>query len=281
VRAAAAAIPSGSCRGSDCSRLQKVIMRCLVLAALLAVAYGGPHLESPYSLTDAFLQNVLQHYEPRDYPAPDYEEIMERALRHPGLQYEDDLTEPAGDGFGMTDYDYKQAAPSLRDQEFLQHSSLWGNQYMTGGAGEGSQHLRPEGSIKNQQVTKTDGVLPAYCEPPNPCPLGYTASDGCLEIFENTAAFSRQYQSRQQCMCDTEHMFNCPDSTSDSEISALARSITNKGLEESALNSIMANAENIKVVAKKFHPSNPENPYLSGEKLPVHAKKGGPPKQRG
>ena len=46
--------------------------------------------------------------------------------------------------------------------------------FTAGGAGEGSQHLRPEGSIKNQQVTKTDGVLPAYCEPPNPCPLGYT-----------------------------------------------------------------------------------------------------------
>ena len=52
-----------------------------------------------------------------------------------------------------------------------------------------------------------------------------TASDGCLETFENSAAFSRKYQARQECMCDTEHMFNCPDSTSDSEISALARSV--------------------------------------------------------
>ena len=27
--------------------------------------------------------------------------------------------------------------PSLRDQEFMQHSSLWGNQYVNGGNGEG------------------------------------------------------------------------------------------------------------------------------------------------
>ena len=24
-------------------------------------------------------------------------------------------------------------------------------------------------------------VLPAYCDPPNPCPLGYGAEDGCIE----------------------------------------------------------------------------------------------------
>lgn len=63
--------------------------------------------------------------------------------------------------------------PSLRDQEFLEHSSLWGSQYMSGGAGEGKQRLRPEGSFPNRQEVKTDGTLPAYCNPPNPCPLGY------------------------------------------------------------------------------------------------------------
>lgn len=33
---------------------------------------------------------------------------------------------------------------------------------------------------------------------------------GCLEEFENTAAFSRDYQQAQRCMCDGEHMFSCP-----------------------------------------------------------------------
>ena len=31
-------------------------------------------------------------------------------------------------------------------------------------------------SVTGQKTTesKTDGVLPAYCNPPNPCPIGYT-----------------------------------------------------------------------------------------------------------
>lgn len=33
---------------------------------------------------------------------------------------------------------------------------------------------------------------------------------GCISEFENTAAFSREYQLSQRCMCDGEHMFSCP-----------------------------------------------------------------------
>jgi len=76
-----------------------------------------------------------------------------------------------------------------------------------GAAGESSSL-----KVKGQKVPtkpKSDAVLPAYCNPPNPCPVGHTADDGCLEIFENTAAFSRAYQGSQDCMCDTEHMFDC------------------------------------------------------------------------
>lgn len=35
---------------------------------------------------------------------------------------------------------------------------------------------------------------------------------GCTLEFENTAAFSRHYQAQQDCMCDSEHMFDCPQS---------------------------------------------------------------------
>ncbi|XP_013780701.1 uncharacterized protein LOC106465054 isoform X1 [Limulus polyphemus] len=185
--------------------------------------------------------------------------------------------------------------PSLRDQEKLQHSSLWGHQYMQGGAGEGAQHLKPDGSVQNNQEVKTDAVLPAYCTPPNPCPIGYTAEDGCLEDFVNTAAFSREYQSSQDCMCDAEHMFGCPTSTQDNELDALAQSIQNQGLMDSTLNRIVQNmqieGEHKTLVAKKFfNPNqlkpktkmftqrgttlNSRNPYLKGEKLPVVAKKG-------
>ena len=46
------------------------------------------------------------------------------------------------------------------------------------------------------------GVLPAYCDPPNPCPKGYTAEDGCIEMddFENEAEFSRKYQVKSRIM---------------------------------------------------------------------------------
>jgi hypothetical protein len=189
--------------------------------------------------------------------------------------------------------------PSPR-KEYLEHSSLWGHQYMQGGAGEGSQRLKPDGSVSNVQVIKTDAVLPAYCNPPNPCPLGYSAEDGCVEEFENTAAFSREYQASQECMCDTEHMFDCPGNTNENELETLARSIQNEGMMDSTLDKIVHNIQtgstDHKVVAKKFfskksHDQYSEqflknakssgakaerlsnNPYLVGDRLPIVAKK--------
>ncbi|KAF8785079.1 neuroendocrine protein 7B2-like isoform X1 [Argiope bruennichi] len=166
--------------------------------------------------------------------------------------------------------------PSIRDQEYLQHSSLYGKQSVQGGAGEGYQRLKPDGSMKNVKIVKTDAALPAYCQPPNPCPLGYIADDGCLEQFENTAAFSREYQRSQDCMCDSEHMFDCPGATRESEIDALARSFENEGLAESTLDRFFQDLEirdGHKIVAKKFFSHKSSNPYLEGEKLPVIAKK--------
>lgn len=79
---------------------------------------------------------------------------------------------------------------------------------LSGGAGEGAQRLG-DGVFEPRQEVRTDSALPAYCEPPNPCPVGFTSEDGCTEEgeFDNTAEFSRNYQASQQCMCDEEHMF--------------------------------------------------------------------------
>ena len=128
--------------------------------------------------------------------------------------------------------------PNLRDQEYIEHSSLFGHQYVTGGAGEGIQRLKPDGSIPNIQVIKTDSVLPAYCNPPNPCPPGYTEEDACIEEFTNTATFSRDFQAQQQCICDTEHMFDCPGSSDDSDLDTLARTIQNNGLSSDTVERI-------------------------------------------
>ncbi|XP_035915845.1 uncharacterized protein LOC118513775 [Anopheles stephensi] len=150
--------------------------------------------------------------------------------------------------------------PSPRDQEYLQHSSLWGHQYVSGGAGEGPNRPKPQ--------VKTDASLPAYCNPPNPCPVGYTEDQGCTMDFENTAAFSREYQAAQDCMCDAEHMFNCPAST---------QSEGNPQMDSDLENFIARQfhtQEHKNLVAKKFHVKKSYNPFLQGEKLPVAAKKG-------
>lgn len=106
--------------------------------------------------------------------------------------------------------------------EYIDHPlALVGHQYMQGGAGEGKQLLGPDGTFENVQVIKTDHAVPSYCDPPNPCPLGFTSEDGCLENFVNSASFSREYQAKQQCSCDNEHsLFNCasPVSTMKNQI---------------------------------------------------------------
>lgn len=100
-------------------------------------------------------------------------------------------------------------AATQRDEEYLPENTLWGYQYISGGSGE--QHLTPQGKEKTtKQEVKSDKNLPAYCNPPNPCPKGYTERDGCFTNFENTGENNQKYQSAQDCPCDADHMFSCP-----------------------------------------------------------------------
>uniref|UniRef100_A0A914E389 Neuroendocrine protein 7B2 n=1 Tax=Acrobeloides nanus TaxID=290746 RepID=A0A914E389_9BILA len=168
-----------------------------------------------------------------------------------------------------------------RDTEALPGPMSFGAKYITGGAGEGDQQLRPEDDFEHRQQIKSDSVLPAYCEPPNPCPVGFTSKDGCLEEFDNSAEFSRNYQAQQQCLCDQEHMFNfsCPSKDSDAYEQDLEDMLSKNGLHKS-------------MIAKKFHEirhdeprrrkrSVPDrhhariNPYLQGEVLRSVSKKDG------
>lgn len=98
--------------------------------------------------------------------------------------------------------------------------------------------------------------------------LIFSEEHGCQMDFENTASFSRDYQSAQECMCDGEHMFDCPgqeqndDHQMDSDL-------------ETFLASRQFNPQEHKnLVAKKFHTKKRANPFLAGEKLPIAAKKG-------
>ncbi|XP_043488768.1 uncharacterized protein LOC122515458 [Polistes fuscatus] len=151
--------------------------------------------------------------------------------------------------------------PSTRDQEYLQHSTLWSHQdandyyrgndrhriQATGGIKGGIK-----GGMKSGKNEKTENALPAYCTPPNPCPIGYTSENNCLTEFENTATFSRHYQSIQDCMCDTEHMADCPSNSN----RLPGMHISNSDFDQ---------------IVEEFRE---ENPFFQGEKLPIAAKKG-------
>jgi hypothetical protein len=165
-----------------------------------------------------------------------------------------------------------------RASEPLPGPVSYGHKYITGGAGEGDQRLHSDESFEHREEVKSDSVLPAYCEPPNPCPVGYSGADGCLEEFDNTAEFSRNYQAQQQCLCDQEHMFNCPSKTSTEEY-------------EQGLDEVLAkNGLHKGMIAKKFHQKRSEeprrkkrsvmegghkpNPYLVGPHLRTEKKNG-------
>ena len=221
--------------------------------------------EPSYTLTDALLREVVAKM---GEAANDYLDLPSERLLPDG---EDMIVNRVAKEYESPDHSMLSLDDNplldtqetmLRDQEYLQHSSLWGHQYVAGGAGEGKQRLKPDGSVKNVQEIKTDNLLPAYCNPPNPCPVGYTHEDGCMDNFVNSAAFSRDYQSSQDCICDTEHMFDCPGASRNSEINALAQSIQNEGVMDSTINKILENmhidGQHKNLVAKKTSPNRQE-----------------------
>jgi len=171
-----------------------------------------------------------------------------------------------------------------RDSEPLPGPLAFGHKFMTGGAGEGDQMLRPEDDFQPREEIKSDNVLPAYCEPPNPCPIGFTADDGCSEDFENTADFSRNYQAGQSCICDQEHMFSCPGKNNNGD------EMDDESMQD-VLDRNDLHKDEMHVIAKKFHEKRSEmprrkrsvspkhhdhvNPYLQGEPLRTVSKKNG------
>ncbi|XP_072479917.1 neuroendocrine protein 7B2-like isoform X1 [Notamacropus eugenii] len=97
--------------------------------------------------------------------------------------------------------------------EYAAHQAmnLVGPQSIEGGAHEGPQHLGPYGNIPNIVAELTGDNIPkdfsedqGYPDPPNPCPIGKTVDDGCLENSPDTAEFSREFQLHQH-LFDPEH----------------------------------------------------------------------------
>lgn len=72
---------------------------------------------------------------------------------------------------------------SIRDQEYLQHSTLWSHQQLNNYKTNDRHKIKtendalpsPVAAAEKTKEEKTENQLPAYCTPPNPCPVGYTS----------------------------------------------------------------------------------------------------------
>lgn len=160
------------------------------------------------------------------------------------------------------------AIPSIRDPENLQHSSLWSYNPDTDGIIKSAQ-MKPQYKAR----IKNEASLPAYCNPPNPCPVGYTEEQQCTTDFENTSAFSRDYQAAQECMCDHEHMFNCPSKETTTASNTAIDNDTPLDIDSDVK---MLLSKQFELIAQQHKNlvASPDNPYLIGDKLPNAAKKG-------
>lgn len=63
---------------------------------------------------------------------------------------------------------------SIRDQEYLQHSTL-GSHKTLNNYKSNDRHNLKQGPKTKGKDGKPESQLPAYCTPPNPCPVGYTS----------------------------------------------------------------------------------------------------------
>lgn len=218
---------------------------CLATALLgLTNAVEGSVENVLAGLSTPDLNNFLADLE--EYPVPDYS-------MNPAPEYDNEYPdESAAVG---EDYFVDSPPQSMDDMKHVEQRS------MADVRADVPKHagLASQQKAAHSPASAVSAVLPAYCDPPNPCPLGYTNSDGCIEGFENTSEFSRRYQSTQNCICDTEHMFNCPTQSSEAD---------------DGQSSSPSFKEAIRAANEEGFLAEMDNPYLTGEKLHVAAKKG-------
>lgn len=119
---------------------------CLSMVQGMSYGTGGSRFELPdYSLTDVWLNELVSKLDSdfedgaEDYlNLPSKEEIKTSVERHPQLLEQDLFTgrvtkeEQPDMGFSFNRGSSHAKEPTIRDHEYLQHSTLWGNQYVAG-----------------------------------------------------------------------------------------------------------------------------------------------------
>lgn len=233
--------------------MHRVITLLSAFALSSASMQYMPPLKQEHLFTDILLRELV------DRMGNEFVDVPENYMDFPyGSRLQNDYEKvkeiPAEMPLDYDGIDTPNPNPSIRDQEYLQHSSLWSHQRLNNNIVNDRHRIQAAG-LKGIKDEKTETNLPAYCTPPNPCPIGYSSEDHCITNFENTAAFSRDYQSAQDCMCDTEHMLDCSGGSE-----------SNNALS----NMRISNSDFDQIVEQFQH----ENPFFQGEKLPIAAKKG-------
>ncbi|KAM7535764.1 hypothetical protein Aperf_G00000101892 [Anoplocephala perfoliata] len=199
--------------------------------------------------------------------------------------------------------------PAYPGSEFAPQDNIWGTHSVSGGSSEvgswmdyavyGAQAQEDEDDEEDdreivgkpiiQHSSKSDvklDKLPAYCDPPNPCPVGYdpdTLATPCDKGVENTVDFNRnwilQKMQNGECSCDQEHMLSC----SRSSLGEREHEVLNKRrFEEFSFNSnpyLLGEKRSSMVAKKNYHKrifKSRSNPFSEGERLESIVKKSGP-----
>jgi hypothetical protein len=172
--------------------------------------------DSNYPIPDYLRSKVNSLYSSSNKQSSLYDDTL-AALEEAAAE---DNAESSDENYDANDFESEDSTPpsqnnyyddsiktDARDEESESHSSLGsGFQYVSGGAGEGKQHLTPDGHMTNKDEVKSDEDLPAYCHPPNPCPVDYKGDDCDSRPYEEfTSEYSKRYQEQQNCMCDDDH----------------------------------------------------------------------------
>lgn len=119
--------------------------------------------------------------------------------------------------------------------------------------------------IKN--AGKSDQDLPAYCNPPNPCPIGVDMrhlTAPCDIGIQNTKEFNRDWIWQKmmdgECDCDTKHMTKCPSTRQ----KQAQQQDSDEGSQFEDLSEEKRNNMHMTVVKKDGKRGGAGNPYLSG-----------------
>jgi len=137
----------------------KLMLLNILVALQLVIGSNGfkisnPSFSVPYP---ANLQGVLHDTDLNELLYQTTLEAIAAQKYHDSDEYSDDYLEyPEAIGFNNIE------TRENGNVEIQSHSALGdGYQYVQGGAGEGEQHLHPDGSIYNKEIVKTDEDLPS------------------------------------------------------------------------------------------------------------------------